>query len=358
MSWFTPLRHGRAALHALGYLLTEGNAVGYIGWTGFGNLGDEALYAAVRRLLGPDRVLPYRTAGHVARMERRLHARFYRAVCLGGGTLVNTVPFLQRTDHALTRNLPCFCLGTGVQDPALDEPHPPSLVQQWVDHLDRFVYRGVRGPLSQRLLAEAGCRDVEVIGDPAILLGPKTFMPKTGNRTIGLNVGISPVRMWCDPQAVLRFAHGLCSSLRARGWRVVLFMVWPRDSALVGELARMLGGEATVISCYNSYRRFMRQAARCDVFVGQKLHSTILAMSAGTPSVMLAYQSKCLDFMASMGCEEFTMRLDQLDIDRALHLVDSLADNSADHQRHIAAQLERYRALQRGAVQRVRQMLA
>jgi hypothetical protein len=294
----------------------------------------------------------------MARLERRLNARFYQAVCLGGGTLVNTVAFLNRVDHARARDLPCFCFGTGVQDPSLDELHPDALRHEWVERLASFVYRGVRGPLSQRMLADAGCGDVEVIGDPALLLKPPALKPKTGAGILGVNIGISPGRMWCTPGEVLSFAHRLCSLMRERGWRIVLFSVWHKDTPLVTALAAMLGWGTTVIPCYDSYRRFMRHAARCDVFVGQKLHSVILAMNAGTPSVMLAYQTKCLDFMASMECGECTIRLDELDIDRARSLVEELADNGAVWQQRIARQAGRYRSLQRRAAARVRRIRA
>jgi len=49
-----------------------------------------------------------------------------------------------------------------------------------------------------------------------------------------------------------------------------------------------------------------------DVFVGEKLHSVILAMCAHTPGVMLEYRPKCRDFMMSMGLGELNIKTDEI----------------------------------------------
>ena len=65
--------------------------------------------------------------------------------------------------------------------------------------------------------------------------------------------------------------------------------------------------------------------SECDVFVGMKLHSQILAICAGVPTLAIEYQPKTVDFMSSIGGESETVRLDGLNAVLLRELVGGLA---------------------------------
>lgn len=62
---------------------------------------------------------------------------------------------------------------------------------------------------------------------------------------------------------------------------------------------------------FDTYEDYAAATRECEVFVGQKLHSTVIACMNGIPSVMIEYRPKCRDFMASLGLERHVIRTDE-----------------------------------------------
>jgi polysaccharide pyruvyl transferase WcaK-like protein len=67
---------------------------------------------------------------------------------------------------------------------------------------------------------------------------------------------------------------------------------------------------------------------RCDVFVGIKLHSVILSYCANTPAIMVEYQPKCRDFMASIDMEQYNVRVDEFKSEITKKLVCEMYKNN------------------------------
>ena len=61
-----------------------------------------------------------------------------------------------------------------------------------------------------------------------------------------------------------------------------------------------------------------------DLFVGQKLHATILSYCANTPAIMVEYRPKCKDFMASINMDRFNIRTDEFNVEMGVKLVDEM----------------------------------
>src|ERR1700722_10023044 len=101
----------------------ERRPIGYLGWHGHGNMGDDAIRDALSHALGDQRfiALPL-TARSIARhlahprtnQIRRIH------LLLGGGTVIGRknwrLPLL--VDLALCGRSPAFMVGAGVEDPS------------------------------------------------------------------------------------------------------------------------------------------------------------------------------------------------------------------------------------------------
>ncbi|WP_234881532.1 polysaccharide pyruvyl transferase family protein, partial [Mycolicibacterium smegmatis] len=168
--------------------------VGYLGWHGRGNLGDDAIYDAVcAQLPGAGfvdlPVLPGERLRAVVSGRNRLLRR--SAQVIGGGTLIGRRHWRRVAGHGLklTGTHGSYAIGVGVEDPVFEGRRSgsgPDELRRWIPLLSRFRVVSVRGPRSAQLLADAGL-EVTVAGDPALLLDRPQVVPQDG--VIGLNLG-------------------------------------------------------------------------------------------------------------------------------------------------------------------------
>jgi polysaccharide pyruvyl transferase WcaK-like protein len=99
--------------------------------------------------------------------------------------------------------------------------------------------------------------------------------------------------------------------LVANGWKLRFFSVWPRDVHAIKTLAAEAGlTDYDLVTEYASAKRFIAEAQQCRIFLGFKLHATILAVCAGCATVALEYRPKVRDYMTSINAETWNMRLD------------------------------------------------
>jgi hypothetical protein len=170
--------------------------VAYLGWHRRGNLGDDAIYDAVRLQLPEATFLdlprfPYEV---VRAATTGLNRSLRRGVqVMGGGTLVGTRYFRRLVNRgvALTRNNGSYAIGVGVDDPVFVRHKNRSdndELKRWAPILSEFQTVSVRGPRSAELLAEVRL-NVEVSGDPALLLPRPDVVTEDG--LIGLNLGFA-----------------------------------------------------------------------------------------------------------------------------------------------------------------------
>jgi polysaccharide pyruvyl transferase WcaK-like protein len=69
---------------------------------------------------------------------------------------------------------------------------------------------------------------------------------------------------------------------------------------------------------------FFGALAGLDAFVGERLHSVVLASLTGVPVAMLDYQPKCADFMSSLDLTDCSLRTDQMATAEVVDLVERL----------------------------------
>lgn len=321
--------------------------IGYIGWLGYGNLGDEVLYVSLKKLFSRFNTIPYKYTEKILAIENVLHRKYYDAVCIGGGTLIGT-EYIREFQLAQEQHDFTFIFGAGVRNPIFwDNIKDEKIsISAWVASLNKCAFVGVRGPLSKKILSEHGYHNAEVIGDPAILCAGEFIKPKNGNRVLGINIGISGGKVWGNEEDILYFIVRYSKAMIAGGWRIKFLPVWNKDIPYIQEACRRIGKDIEVFSEYHSITKTMAFLEHCDLFVGEKLHSVILSMAAYTPSIMLEYRPKCLDFMMSMGLEEFNMRTDQLSLEKLVHLSQVLSDNSRHYQDMMFNRIKEFREIQ------------
>ena len=319
------------------------------GWTGNFNLGDEVLFSAAGDLFDPLSIFPFHAERSIAYMNRVL--RSVVGGVLAGGTLINSSrTYLHYMDKS-TLLLPCtMVFGTGVCDPRFWERHSDFCDNrpEWGRVLRRCSYVGVRGPRSAELMQEVGVR-AEVIGDPALAyFSDAAHKRELGSDIcLGLNIGQSKGRVWGSEEQLLCEFTNLASTARRRGWKVSWFVVWPEDLEITKRAAEASATSNDIYSEFSSAEAYIAKAAQMTLFVGMKLHATILAICAGIPSLMVEYRPKCRDFMQSIDHEYATIRSDDFCASDAFALLEIWLAEYAIHQMRLVAKVAPVAARQR-----------
>jgi polysaccharide pyruvyl transferase WcaK-like protein len=300
--------------------------VGYLGWVGYGNLGDEANLLAFKHLFQKFEVKHLNSSLlNILLIKSRCSS-----VMLGGGTLVFNDPYYSDLKSFLDKKQLAIVFGTGVRNPEYWSTTNKECksYDDWSACLNRCHYVGVRGPLSKQILNQHGVTNVEVIGDPVMYFADNAIERKKGTKILGLCFGTSYNKMWGDENAFFDFLARFMNIMIEKGWEIRLFSVWEKDNIFMENVAKKIGKNIPIFCGYKSLKETMSFMRNCDVFIGQKLHSVILACCTYTPSIMLEYRPKCLDFMASIGQEEFNMRTNSLSIDKLTAMAEQLQNQS------------------------------
>jgi len=323
----------------------------YVGWAGHGNLGDEALFHAISDLFSarycflPSVYANRRTVKHFPGDTD------LEMVLLGGGTLIGrSQSYLNAVNGALASHTAAnfIVFGTGVVDADMWEGFGQTTDRKaWAALADRSDYLSVRGPLSKKHLESWGVqREIKIIGDPALWYARDTARAKEQRQRLGLNFGPSKGKIHGqDEKAVLNFAAHLLQRAYRDGWQITLFPMIEIDLEYMLEAVAVAGIPIPTIhraflDCVDVLNALELQ----DVFIGEKLHSVILANCVYTPAIMLEYRTKCRDYMLSTGQEDLNFRTDRLDIDEVYHTLTLLYDNLKTYQARLSVQIQHWKS--------------
>jgi polysaccharide pyruvyl transferase WcaK-like protein len=303
--------------------------VAYLGWHGKSNLGDDAIYDAVRsQLPGAEFIdLPCWPHDIILSAIRGLDRPLRRGTqVVGGGTLVGRLHWRWMVNRGLTltKNNGSYAIGVGVEDPRFVGRRSGSgkdELKRWLPTLSKFHHVSVRGPRSAELLADIGF-DAPVSGDPALVLPQPDTTPEDG--LIGLNLGFGDDLWGHDPAALANEISGAVRELSSRGHRFVGILMNSSDARWTRQA---LDGTTAEIVRPVDANGAARELARCSAAVVSRLHAGILASLSGTPLVSLEYQPKCRDFALSIGAEQSLIRTDQV---TKLAVVDRITSALAD----------------------------
>jgi hypothetical protein len=330
----------------------------YCGWIGFHNLGDdttfqlcrkrfptidwspfnEMAYTAkpaefirkrgfdlgqMRRVVSEELADPRRLRSLAVKTKLRLKRMGGTEVGICGGDMYinrNAWSLRAYTEVRKRTGAPVPVFGTGVAHPDFWIGRDPDWVdrrKEWVRLFEELPVVGVRGPNSKAHLEEAGARNVVVCGDPASLLHANyakkpARVRRDGPLRVGINAGPYP-RTWGSAEEIQSAVVQLARWLREAGHKVELIPTWNRDTAHCIEVGRQAGVESSAVRpVCASYDEFLQHIENLDLMVAWNLHAGILAAAANVPFVSIEYQPKCRDFAASIGWEEFLVKVEPM----------------------------------------------
>ncbi|MCK4999762.1 MAG: polysaccharide pyruvyl transferase family protein, partial [Anaerohalosphaera sp.] len=267
-------------------------------WMGYQNLGDEALFDAVK-LLFPQ--FGFIVFPHWGGKEITIPAKVLRLFNFGmvaGGTIIKPSEYLlKQTQNCMEVCKKHFVFGTGVAQPCFSEDRSDwrSILSQWVELLAHSEYIGVRGPISARILTEAGLKNVEVVGDPVLVFADKSLPDESAYKPSVLGLNIASIRggLWGSMARVAKQFESLASIAKKERWTIKWFVLSPEDVKITEDIAKRTGTDEQICNVYQDYKAYMDQVRSVSVFVGIRLHAVALATCAYVPSVMLEYRPKC-----------------------------------------------------------------
>ena len=218
-------------------------STGYIGWIGYNNLGDEALYAAIRDLVKPLSLTSF-SAARESILGRINHSgpRYFQGVLLGGGTIIGPA-YILPVQRTLDLGLPMATFGTGVRSTGFGDDERPQL-SEWRSILNRFEMVSVRGPRSHAALNHLGVKNVEIIGDPALSLGPAAIPDPKPRPTLAINLAGSPDDQYgIGPCACYREIAAIAKRHVAEGGDLLPIALGDRDDVFLRALLNDAGLE-------------------------------------------------------------------------------------------------------------------
>jgi len=279
---------------------------GYLGCLNHGNTGDEAVFSGIRSLDAArvwSKILWGRRVFSITDSLGLDGPRYLEGVVLGGGTLIGQWSFLSIVQRLQEHGHRLVAMGTGAG--ACGWGAAPQIdMECWRSALCRFTHIGVRGPLSQRVLAELGIPRVEIVGDLALALATNQFVETYDPRLLAVNVSV-PQRSNESVQggrlieAIVRIAK-----LRIKqGFRIRPIVTDTDDLPITRHLCSELGLPRSACQCTCDPLRMIGIIGGCAGLIGVRLHSAVLAACAGVPPFLFGYRDKCADFMMSVGLE-------------------------------------------------------
>jgi polysaccharide pyruvyl transferase WcaK-like protein len=304
----------------------------YIGWTGHGNLGDEALKIAIYTIFKDTAIMQDHYDGLILKLFRKFGFLKNHFLMLGGGTTINKNPgwFIHLTSWMSRKNI---VFGTGVANPIFwkNINNFKDLREDWVKVLNTFDFIGVRGLISSRLLKEWGVeKEIKVIGDPVLFLTRPLYFVKKPSKTLGINFALPKGNLFWgqDHQRWLNNFISFVDAMLNDGWNIEFVPVSKEDlKDIIMVLGRFKSSQITVFNDYDSVHKTMNTLEEQDVFLGVRLHSVVLAYCSNTPGIMVEYRPKCKDFMNSIGMDELNIRIDQFDPKEAKKKVEYVYGN-------------------------------
>jgi len=271
--------------------------IAYMGWLGHQNIGDEACFTAIKKMLPKESDI---TCWDINPWNKKFRPDMS---IVGGGTLLDLGGDCRVNAIADLRGnaVPTVFWGTGVLG------NGKQLSAKTAALLNSAEFIGVRGPRSLSRLLSCGIESASVIGDPAFLLTTARANSYKSD-TVAINIGDARGNLWGTEKAVVTETNVLIKRITDYGLRVVLFPMWPSDMRYINMVDKKVG--VIIRPWGKSIANMMDFMKSCRLVIGMKLHSVVLSAASRTPFVSIAYREKCLDFAESLDLGGWAVKSD------------------------------------------------
>lgn len=234
--------------------------------------------------------------------------------------LIFVVPFARIVNCKVV----CFSCGVGPFKSKLSQ-----IFAKWVLNGCDLVI--MRENDSKQLAIDVGCtHEIEVTGDAAFVnpvsddaradVVAKDLGIDFSKATLGINV-TKYMDTWLNNNEKIKdkdlFLKMLASGINEareklnQNIQVVVFCTHPMDESAATELAGYLDGLKVFNSKYLSHdiQAIMK---RCQLFIGMRFHSVVLASAVEVPIIGLIYMPKVRGYMRLLNCEDYSLELGKL----------------------------------------------
>lgn len=330
----------------LSYFFSKKKKAIYVGCTGHGNLGDEAILQAIKLVLKPSFYLYEISYAKPSsgKYLRKLVIKHPDYIILGGGTIIRkgaNESYLKILNDSVAfwPNAKIAILGPGVAEPEFaDFIGFPIDVEGWRELLKQSSFISVRGIRSKRILESwALNREVNILHDPAIWFSRNNFDKKKKLKRIGLNFADIGSRIYGKNQdSIKQFALEFVRTLQENGWTIFLYPTTKSDMNYMLENIGFKNIER--VMKYENYTKLEESLdflESLDVFVGQRLHSIIFSATVTTPFFALEYEPKTKDFLETINMANYAEQVDRLDAKEIFNKIDTIYSNIDSEQSNL-----------------------
>jgi polysaccharide pyruvyl transferase WcaK-like protein len=108
-------------------------------------------------------------------------------------------------------------------------------------------------------------------------------------------------------------------------------------SGLKYDNGQIIHGSASSVS------ELLSQLAGTDIVVASRFHNVLLALLLGKPVVAISFHDKVDSLMNAMGLTQFCQDIEHVDVDKLIHQLTTLEENSEGIKREVSRQSELYR---------------
>lgn len=296
--------------------------INYVGWLGHQNMGDEALYIAIRKTFRKYSFAP------------SLHNEYSNITFFGGGTIL---PSWCKSIRPSKYN---YVFGSGVRDPDFWGRFDSVIINR----LKRFKFRllGVRDNFSKSMLEEWGI-DSEVIGDPCLSFETESS-EKRDDLRIAINIGSDGLIWGQNEERVLREIVKVCRILKKSGYKLILVPLNIKDINYINTLSSQTGID--VLRNWSDIDSVLNLLSSCKLMIGERLHSLVFSASVYTPFISLEYRPKCKHFSETVGFSKYGIRTDKINAHKIIEMSYDIMDNWNKMNRILEREVKSYRKIQ------------
>ncbi len=343
--------------------------VGYAGWIGHNNVGDEALLEANKKLFN-----------EIEFVDAQYWDE-YNSLLFGGGTILPQ--FLVGGEPRPIRGNQCTAaIGVGIRSPNFWNQrlatidfrylmgrvgYPECIRNKYIEYLLQpfeelssnilstgyyfsnddymaiekynFDYLGTRGPLSGEILSKYGI-DHEVIGDTALVLEPSSDKIKT-EKKVAVCLQHDKLK-WAKNE---EYIHHIVNFLKniSNEYKIICLPFQKEDLSMHIKLSNILDNAEFKNYCSPmDVQGVIDEIASCELMIGEKLHANILSSCSHTPFISLEYRPKCFDFASSVNMDKYNIRIDEI-TESELESMFIELENKKSVKKHIETEVEKQR---------------